>query len=377
MIREWTDEKTGRTVRQLTDEPNGVGLGYFRLPRRLPDGRVLAWARGRHGRDDQRLLAIDADSGDVETLQSPSGRSIRLRESDGLLWYVDRDTRQLCSVLLPDGKPTAVAEIPWDLPGRVDDISCDGATLILAERLQDASAYLPPTVRNPDLLRRYATRPRQGAMWAYELSTGCLTKLLELDGLLPGHIDTSPTDPALVRFCHDTFDGQRIWTVRTDGTDVRKIRPQEPGEVVIHEFWWPDGKHIAYKYQDRRGDDTFPDTAWCEYAPVPTLFALASLDGVERYLSDPIDHYHTHIFVSADCRWLCGEGTESDSTVHAAAFSLDSTRIDFVSLATVHTEYHPFSGQHVSAGFSADARWLLFADTIGDNRQVCAVKVDL
>ena len=41
-VRELVDEQTGRKVRQLTDFEGGAYLGYFRLFRQLPDGRLLA-----------------------------------------------------------------------------------------------------------------------------------------------------------------------------------------------------------------------------------------------------------------------------------------------------------------------------------------------
>ena len=116
---------------------------------------------------------------------------------------------------------------------------------------------------------------------------------------------------------------------------------------------------------------------WCEYAPVPTHFGLTALDGREVYLSDPLEHYHSHIFVSQDARWLCGEGTHDASHLSVARFCRKTTRVEFIPLATVHTPYVPFVGQNVNAGFSADARWLIYNDTIDGCVQVCAAMVDI
>jgi hypothetical protein len=216
-------------------------------------------------------------------------------------------------------------------------------------------------------------------MWAYRLDTGARTLLDETEGLLNTHHDASPTDPGLLRYALDMFEGlgQRMWTMRTDGSARTPIRLQSKFEVITHEFWWPDGSRIAYTYQDRRGDPTFFDLPWCEYAATPTRLGLAGLDGRELYLSDPLNHYHTHLFVSADGRWLCGEGTDGHSFVYAAPFSTASTRIDLAPLATVHTPYVPFRGQHVEAGFSHDNQWLLFNDLIQGHFQICAVRMDV
>ena len=389
-MREWKDAKTGRVVRQVTEEPEGASVGYFRVPRLLPDGRILASTR----RDERHcLLAIDPETASVEALSQDLSWPLRLRESDGTMWffkpppvelpnkvarreYMKIHELVLCSVRLPDGKPDEIAVLPKDLPGSPADITCDGRTIILVRNEQDRDKYPIPFTKDAKTLWRYFNRPRRGTMWSYDLHTGRVVKMVHEEGVGLDHIDTSPTDPTLVRFCHDAFPGQRIWVVRTDGTGLRKIRPTDGDEVIVHEFWWPDGSLIAYKYQDRRNDPTLHEQPWGEYAPVPTQFGLADLEGRERYLSDALNHYHSHIFVSKDTKYLCGEGTEISSHVCAARFSTTSRRIKFVQMATIHTPYRPFGGQGVNSGFSADSRWLIYNDTVDGKRQVCAVRVD-
>jgi len=148
-------------------------------------------------------------------------------------------------------------------------------------------------------------------------------------------------------------------------------------EMITHEFWWPGGRHIGYTYQDRRGDPTLYERPWCEYAPVATRLGIADLDGREVYLSDPLNCYHSHLFVSPQGDWVCGEGTDGHSFAYAAPFSWKSAAVDLVPMATIHTPYVPFRGQGVETGFSADSRWLIFNDTVEGRRQVCAVKADV
>jgi hypothetical protein len=50
--------------------------------------------------------------------------------------------------------------------------------------------------------------------------------------------------------------------------------------------------------------------------------------------------------------------------------------VDFLPLATIYTEYQPFAGQQVNAGFSSEARWVLYNDTIDGRLQVCEVAVE-
>ncbi len=373
-MHEWADKQTGRKVRQLTDLPHGATLGYFRLPRRVPGGFVLAW--GRH--DGGNVLLVNPDTGEVIAKKDLLvAEFLRLDEATGRLWFLPEPGREVWVVDLPGGSPELIGEVPQDAPGHLCDVTCDGRTVILRQAIQEAPNFRIPTTRDAAAVWHYLSRPRHGRIWAYSLASGRLTRLAESIEYGFFHIDASPTDPGLLRFAKDVLEslGQRMWTVRVDGSDLKRIRHQEPFEVVTHEFWWPDGDRIGYTYQDRRGDTTLYQVPWAEYAPVPTRFGVADLDGNQVFLSDPLDHYHTHIAASPDGAWLCGEGTDGQCFVHLAPFSWDSPKVDFTALATIHTPYVPFRGQHVEAGFSADSRWLLFNDTVDGHHQVCAVPV--
>ena len=50
-----------------------------------------------------------------------------------------------------------------------------------------------------------------------------------------------------------------------------------------------------------------------------------------------------------------------------------------IPLATIHTAYVPFRGQGVDCNFSADGRWLIYADKLDPEgpHQLFAVEVDL
>ena len=385
-VRTFVDEHTGRTVRQLTDFPRGAALGYFRFYTQLPDGRMLAWAEHERG----NAILIEPTSGDV-TLLPYRFCPIKVRESDGRAWFLrskcpdapkeerERRGRELWHIDLPGGVPVFDADIPDDLPGGVDDIAIDGSHLILNHAEQDLEAAPIPTTKELTPMERYFLRPRRGSIWAYCLATGKHWQVLETRGLCAIHLDTSPSDPLLLRYALDMPEttGQRIWTVRLDGSDRHAIRPQQRGEMVTHEFWWSDPHYIGYTYQDRREDPTVLTHHWAEYAPVPTQLGIADLSGREVYLSDPLNSYHSHLYRSSDGTHVSGEGTDGNSFVYAAPFSMAETRVDLVRLATVHTPYTPFRGQEVDCNFSADSRWLLYGDCREPgNHQIFAVEVD-
>jgi hypothetical protein len=383
----FVDENTGRLIRQLTDFPTGAHLSYFRYFKTLPDGRLLI--RAKH--DDGFLMAMDVASGDLEPIRLKIG-DIKLRERDGRMWLLryqdapDRKRgiaatgREIWQIDLPHGEPVLLAKVPDEAPGAIEDITIDGRYLIMRVANQDLTKTPIPTTKDLASINAYFQRPRSGALWTYELATGKSECILETEGICPLHVDTSPSDPDLIRYCQDMPEtqGQRIWTIRRDGSDRHLIRAQARGEMVTHEFWWADPNFIGYTYQDRRQDPTVADHHWAEYAIAKTRLGVANLAGQEVWLSDPLDSYHSHIYRSNDGKWACFEGTEGNSFVYAAPFSWQSTRMDQRRLATIHTPYVPFRGQGVDCNFSNDSRYLVYADKLSGTgvHQLYAVEVD-
>jgi hypothetical protein len=386
-VRYFQDENTGRKIRQLTNLPKGVLLEYFRFYKLCPDGRMLI--RSQH--DYGNALLLDPVSGDLELLPW-SFYPLKMRESDGRVWFLryppnlgpdGRPPRphELWHIDLPNGSPVKDADLPDFRPLRIEDITIDGAYLILREANQDLDKYPIPTVKNPNVINHYFSRPRHGSLIAYHLASAQQTLLFTTQGLCPLHVDTSPVDPGLIRYCRDMPDalGQRIWTVRIDGSDHHPIRLQEYGEMTTHEFWWADGRHIGYTYQDRRQDPNLEIHHWAEYSPATTHLGIADLAGREVYRSDPLNSYHVHLYRSNDSRFVSGEGTDGNSFVRAARFDWNSTRLDMVPLATIHTPYIPFRGQKVECNFSADSRRLIYTDRPIPSQpfQLFDVEVDL
>jgi hypothetical protein len=368
------DETTGRLVRQLTTVSTGAQLAYFRLPRNLPDGRVLI--HGAHEAGD--LLALDPESGEAEPVTSPPGALLRLRESDGCAWFWQAEKRELWEKPLPAGEPRLVATVPVEVAGDVHDVTCDGRTLIGATCECEPSDIQGIFSGDYRQMWRWIYRRRSATLWAWDTVTGRQTMLHEMPEHNPQHVDCSPTDPGLLKFAQDGLAvlDQRIHAVRVDGSDYRPIRPQAPGEWVHHEFWWPGGELIGYKFMDRAGDATLHQQPWAEFALRPLQLGIANLRGEEIYRSDPLGHYHSHLNVSADGRYITGEGTHDYSFACLGSFDMKSTALRLEPYATVHTPYLPAAGQGVECHVSPDGRWLLYNDTVEGVKQVCAVKVE-
>ncbi|HCN09393.1 MAG TPA: hypothetical protein DIT01_15815, partial [Lentisphaeria bacterium] len=211
------DEHTGREIHVLTDSQCGCIVDYFRLPRRLPDHRILAFtaatrssaslnARGtiaslpysllssfKMQAEDWQLVLVDPDSGATETLDLRFDVVLKLRESDGRLWVVNGNKIQ--RIDLPDGDLQTVATLPPDCPGSPVDITCDGRTLLLSHHEDDQPRTPAPDFCDADWFWNLIERPRSGVLYAFDIETQVATTLQQTDGTMPMHVDSSPVDP--------------------------------------------------------------------------------------------------------------------------------------------------------------------------------------
>jgi oligogalacturonide lyase len=112
------------------------------------------------------------------------------------------------------------------------------------------------------------------------------------------HVQFSPTDPTLIMFCHEGpwHKVDRIWTIRTDGSDLRKIHTRSMDmEIAGHEFFGADGKTIWYDLQ----------------TPKSRVFWLAghviATGETIRYKVER-EHWSVHFNVSPDGRLFAGDG---------------------------------------------------------------------
>lgn len=381
------DENTGREVRQLTSLPQGALVPYFRRTRTLPDGRIVA-LYVPEGLPfvplNFHVVIVDPESGDLEFPKERVGSYLRIL-SDGRAAFSTGDPdREIWAMSLPDGVPELLGrideEMPADteFPGYLHDVTCDGRTVVaVATHIAAPVSAFPDDLNHPGGFWYYIYRPRSGDLYTYDLKDNTSTLCAHFDRHSFQHVDPSPTDPTLIKFAKDdlcVFD-QRAWTVRADGSDLRKIKVQKKGEWVHHEFWLPDGQHIGYKYVDRRNDPTVHELPWGELAPRPLQLGIADVSGKEVYLSDPLCCFQSHLNISPNCDMVSGEGTLDHDFVYAAQFSWSDYKIDLQPVVTTHTPYSLGLAQTVDAAFTPDSKWIIYNDTVDGKFQVFAVRL--
>ena len=315
--RTWIDPDTGHRVVRLTNEPGSASL-YFNQNGYTADGKSLVYTtpggisvlnlatqqtrqvvEGKvrlidAGRKSQRVyytrdgvvFSTDADSGDTRRIAVlPARGSIATVNADETLLagtYIEGDgtdynNNRPAATARAQSAPAAQQSHPLDQPRNKGEM--------MEQRL---AARLP--------MGLFTVNVRTGEIKTIHRATDWLNHLL-----------FSPTDPGLLMFCHEGpwHKVDRIWTIRTDGTQIQKIHTRTMAmEIFGHEFWSADGKTIWYDLQTPRGEDFW-------------LAAYRVETGRRTWYHLQRNEWSIHFNVSRDGTLICGDGGDPGQVAKA------------------------------------------------------------
>jgi oligogalacturonide lyase len=310
----WIDPDTGHRVIRLTREPGSASLyfnqnGYTSDGKRLvyttPDGISVLDLKTREARQVVKGPARLIDAG------RRNNRVYYLR--DGAAYFTDVDS----------GATRKIADLPPR--GSIATVNAD-ETLLAGTYIEgegrDYNNQRPalPAGAAPATQGHSLDQPRnKGQMmedrWAARLPMGLFTvnihtgevKTIHKANDWLNHLLFSPTDPALLMFCHEGpwHKVDRIWTIRTDGSQVTKIHTRTMAmEIFGHEFWSADGKTIWYDLQTPRGE-----VFWLAGYRVDT--------GERTWFRLDRDEWSIHFNASQSGKLLCGDGGDPGQVARA------------------------------------------------------------
>jgi oligogalacturonide lyase len=184
-------------------------------------------------------------------------------------------------------------------------------------------------------------------------------------------------------FCHEGpwHKVDRIWTIRTDGTELTKVHTRTMAmEIFGHEFWSADGKAIWYDLQTPRGED----------------FWLASynLETKRRtWYHLQRNEWSIHFNVSRDGKLFCGDGGDPGQVAKTpdgewiylfrpeliANQGVDDSAL--VQPGVLRAEKLVNMGKHryrlePNVSFTPDKKWVVFRSNMFGPTYVFAVQVD-
>jgi oligogalacturonide lyase len=327
---QWIDPDTGHRVVRLSRDDSTQSL-YFHQNAYTPDGKQLIVTTAGGG-----IATIDLATRAIKPLVAGPVSVLVAGRRSGDVYYTKRAQggATVFAANVGSGATREVVKLP---PGRqVTSLNAD-ETLLLGSyvegqdppaqenrRLPGVDARLgqpnyeaagpdgkPMTYADAKDLRLHNTlmAVRAGAprvLFTVSAKTGEVKEVLREHEWL-GHLQFSPTDPNLIMFCHEGtwHEVDRIWTVRTDGSQLTKIHARTMNmEIAGHEFFSSDGATIWYDLQTPRGLDFW-------------LAGFAVATGKRTWYHLQRNEWSVHFNVSPDGALFAGDGGDSEMVARA------------------------------------------------------------
>lgn len=252
-VHAYTDTVTGATVYRLTSLEEHCHHCYFYNQPFLPDGKGLVYVSDRTGH--RNLFLLDLESGQREQLTdcrnltdfhytvAPDGTSVLYAEANQL--------RCLDLATLRE-RTLYVQSYPWNRRGIYPGFSDDLRNVLLCQI--HADDVVPPGRKGWDSFPvQFEAKPRCRLL-LLDLANEQETVVLE-ERVWLGHPQIRPGDHNTLMYCHEGPWNRvdcRMWLIHADGTGKRPVGYWEPvpgqgaGTRVGHEYFTPDGSHIAF-----------------------------------------------------------------------------------------------------------------------------------
>jgi len=301
----WMDPDTGHRVIRLTREPGSASL-YFNQNGYTADGRRLVYTTpdGISILDLATRQARQVVQGRVRLIEAGRKTQRVFYVRDGAVFSTDVDT----------GDTRKIAALPRR--GSIATVNADETLLAGASiegdgqdyagnRTQQTRSLEQPRDRGHMMEERWAARLPM-SLFTVNVQTGEIKTIHKSNDWL-NHLLFSPTDPTLLMFCHEGpwHKVDRIWTIRTDGTQLTRIHTRTMAmEIFGHEFWSADGKTIWYDLQTPRGEDFW-------------LAAYHLGTGARTWYHLQRNEWSIHFNVSRDGTLFCGDGGDPGQVARA------------------------------------------------------------
>ncbi|MEZ5426845.1 MAG: oligogalacturonate lyase family protein [Pyrinomonadaceae bacterium] len=386
--REWIDEDTGHRVVRLSDTPGSQSF-YFHQNGYTADGDKLVFSTSTG------LSTYNFKTKKIEQIVEGRAGSVIVGKKTRKVFYIKGDT-----VFETDIDTKATREIvknPKLRTGSGFAVNADetllGGSMMIGEAPTEFRPR-PPQARPTPAANAETSDPKAGptpqkAMDAYpgkgemmerrlvaripmtlytiNIKTGEIKTFHEATDWL-NHVQFSPTDPTLMMFCHEGpwHKVDRIWTIRTDGTDLKKIHTRTMDmEIAGHEFFSSDGKFIYYDLQ----------------TPKSQVFWLAGYEiktGKMVKYSLQKSEWSVHYNVSPDGHIFAGDGggpnsvAKGDNGQWIYLFRPENGK--FKAEKLVNLTRHDYSLEP-NLTFTPDGKWIVFRSNMFGPTHIYAVEV--
>ncbi len=370
---EWIEPATGHAVVRLSREPGTWNLSFHQNAYTAEGDKLIVTT-------PTGLAAINLKRREVEPLVEGDARQIVVgrksrqvfytREGSVFVTHLDtRATRRIAHL------PAEIYDGAADLAVNADETLLVGCT-VEGEPMPLVPSILPTQAPSP--------RPRPGwveggldarlaarlpmRLYRIDITSGETSTIHRSHDWL-NHVQCSPTDPTRILFCHEGpwHKVDRIWTMRTDGSDLQKIHTRTmPMEIAGHEFFSVDGTIIWYDLQTPRAKNF-----WLAGHELAT--------GRQFRFRVRRKHWSVHYNASPDGKLFAGDGGGPSSVAapHNGQWIYLFTPKRGVLRAErlVDLARHDYRTEEPNVSFTPDGNWIVFQSNVHGATHVYAVAV--
>jgi oligogalacturonide lyase len=385
-IRTFKDEKTGRTVKQLTSTGNNVHM-YFTENSFDVHENVIYFQSDRASGEDKAphedpkysIFRMNLDTGEIEQLsdavlhsahavtKTPDSKLIAYSVSDGTIKALNLETGKTTTVYEETG-PFTISSVPSIAANRRYVAFC---------RNEQVEAHIHCQGANyAGFKERYYTVKDGRITLAYLDGSGWLDVFKDTHQL--GHFQFSPDDSTFGTFCHEgpwNLVTQRIWYLDFISREAKPCFRQDENDTIGHEFWTQDG----YIFFDNRGpghDGTITsnrtqavltDVPVNENAMVPFVGLMDRSGSLVKKIDMPFycNHYHSN----PDNTLLVGDDVDD-----LVLIDLSGKAVTLEPLANHKTSWHTQSS-HCHPTWSWDGSRILYASDHGGRVQLYMIEL--
>lgn len=385
-IREFKDEKTGRTVKQLTSTGNNVHM-YFTensFDRHKNEiyflsDRASGEDRPPHEDPAYSLFRMDLDTGMITQISDdvlPGSGSATKTPDSQIIAYRTKDL----SVKALDARTGTVTTLYKDVPGieisSVPSIAANRRYVVFC-RNEGTEANIHYTGVNYDGFKERYYQVKDGRVTiAYLDGSGWFDIFKDTHQL--GHFQFAPDDPTFGMFCHEgpwNLVAQRMWYLDLVSREAKPCFRQDENDSIGHEFWTQDG----LIFFDNRGpghDGTITsdrtqavvkDVAVNENTMIPFVGLIDRQGNLIQKIDMP--YYCNHYHANPDHTILVGDDVDDLVLIDISG---QEARLEV--LANHKTSWHTQSS-HCHPTWSWDGSRILYASDLGGRVQIYMIEL--
>jgi len=370
----WIDQDTKHVVKRLTTGAGNYSSFYFHNNPFLPAAKGKDFLMVYYGQDSstvvskgRQLFTVNLKTMEREQLTfspAPKGSEIvavKRRE----VFYQVKDSVYATHV---DTKKTRLVFVfPAEFKGSITTLNAD-ETLLAGAKSSDEEKEI--FRKNPDkgsYFNLIYEAKLERVLFTININTGELKELYREHAWL-NHVQFSPTDPAILMYCHEGpwHKVDRIWTINIKTGEKKLMHKRSMDmEIAGHEWFSSDGKKIWYDLQQPRSTNFY------------VAAADVYNDNHEKYKLQR-NEWSIHFTRAASQHLFAGDGGDPGQVARAAdaqwiylfkpaGDSLQSTKL-------VNMKFHRYKSEP-NVHFSPDEKWIIFRANFEGTDQVYAVEI--